>query len=139
MAYLSDSTGRQVTPIARTEGPKDPLPLDATLGHKKAYHQAHGNTTPMQKAKALEESNRQHQQANPSFTPVNQPKLAVYESAEDETEDETAEEVAGDNGETETEEEVDDETVDATAEAANSKNRPPPEYDADDDDIEMED
>ena len=101
MAYLSDSTGRQVTPIARTEGPKDPLPLDLPAERlkelKKEYHLAHGNRTPLQKMRAIDESNRQHQLADPSFTPVNRPEEEAPEE-ESEKEDEEGEEEGEEGG-----------------------------------------
>ncbi len=41
-----------MTPLARAFGTPDPLPLNAGRGPRRAYHKAHGNITPEQKAKA---------------------------------------------------------------------------------------
>lgn len=51
-SYLSDSQGRQVTPLARTEGPPDPLPPGSGRSPTRAYHKAHGNVTEHQKSQA---------------------------------------------------------------------------------------
>ncbi|MCJ1248930.1 hypothetical protein MMC30_006151 [Trapelia coarctata] len=52
MSYLSDSQGRQVTPLARTQGPPDPLPAGSGPSPTRAYHKAHGNITEHQKTQA---------------------------------------------------------------------------------------
>lgn len=52
MSYLSDSQGRQVTPLARTQGPPDPLPPGSGPSPTRAYHKAHGNVTEHQKTQA---------------------------------------------------------------------------------------
>jgi hypothetical protein len=58
--YLKDAHGNQVTPIALTSGRPDPLPLYAGRGPTRAYHKAHGNITPEEKARAERESLRYH-------------------------------------------------------------------------------
>ena len=50
--YLSDSHGNQVTPLARTTGPPDPLPPNSGRSPTRAYHRAHGNVTYHQKSQA---------------------------------------------------------------------------------------
>ena len=50
--YLSDSQGHQVTPLARTTGPPDPLPPNSGRSPTRAYHKAHGNITHHQKSQA---------------------------------------------------------------------------------------
>lgn len=51
--YVSDSQGRQVTPIISPgRGPPDPLPLGTTPKTARAYHKAHGNKTELEKAEA---------------------------------------------------------------------------------------
>lgn len=51
--YLSDSRGRQVTPVARTTGPSDPMTLSTGRRTARAYHKAHGNATEAEKARAI--------------------------------------------------------------------------------------
>lgn len=51
--YLSDTTGRLVTPIARSTGPPDPLHLPSEAGPTRAYHNAHGNRTERERAQAV--------------------------------------------------------------------------------------
>lgn len=58
--YLMDPNGRSITPITLTTGRPDPLPLHAGRGPTRAYHKAHGNITPAQKAQAERESLRYH-------------------------------------------------------------------------------
>ena len=58
--WLSDASGQQITPLVLTEGPKDPLPLSANYGANLQYHYAHGNETPAQRTKALDDSYRLH-------------------------------------------------------------------------------
>lgn len=60
-SYLSDSSGRQVTPLARYGGAPDPFPFDAdypldgkTATARKAYEIAHGQKASWQKTKAVE-------------------------------------------------------------------------------------
>lgn len=51
--YVSDSQGRQVTPIISPgHGPPDPLPLGTTPKTARVYHKAHGNKTELAKAEA---------------------------------------------------------------------------------------
>ncbi len=52
MSYLSDSQGHQITPLARTRGPPDPLPPGSGPSPTRAYHKAHGNVTEHQKTQA---------------------------------------------------------------------------------------
>lgn len=54
--YLSDTQGRQMTPVARTTGPSDPLALTSEKEMTKEYHKVHGNKTDRDKAKVLFES-----------------------------------------------------------------------------------
>lgn len=54
--YLSDTQGRQMTPVARTTGPPDPLGLTSGKDMVKEYHEVHGNRTDRDKAIALFES-----------------------------------------------------------------------------------
>ena len=51
-SYLSDSSGRQITPLARTHGLPDPLPPNSGPSPTRAYHRAHGNVTEHQKSQA---------------------------------------------------------------------------------------
>ena len=100
MAYLSDSAGRQVTPVVLREGPKDPLPPDANLGAVRAYNRAHGLSLPPGRPKLNVSSDNIRRQANSMFTPFNR-----QEDADDET-DETDEE----NEEADEEDQSEDET-----------------------------
>lgn len=66
--YVSDSAKRQVTPIITNEGRPDPLPLSANKETAKAYHQAHGNTSELDKAKAfMEAAERRRQNFGPGM------------------------------------------------------------------------
>ena len=83
--YLSDSTGRQVTPLVRTSGPPDPLPLNAGRGPTKAYHKAHGNITPGQKARAVAASLQAHIRAG-TFIPQSAQSTSENSDSEDSSE-----------------------------------------------------
>jgi hypothetical protein len=61
LSYLSDSSGRQVTPLARTRGSPDAMPIDADEKLKRIYHRAHGNETELQKAKAIVRAHEKRQ------------------------------------------------------------------------------
>lgn len=51
--YVSDTQGRQVTPIISPgRGPPDPLPLGTDPKTARTYHKAHGNKTELEKAEA---------------------------------------------------------------------------------------
>ena len=95
--YLSDSSGRHVTPMVLTNGPRDPLPLNAGIKSKILYHSAHGNVTVEQKTKALEASFRMHQRANASFRPVNVSTDDEEEQDRDEDGDEDEDEDIGED------------------------------------------
>ena len=60
LTYLSDASGRQVTPFILTRGPPDPLPPNAGASPTRAYHKAHGNRTAEQKQRAILASLRAH-------------------------------------------------------------------------------
>jgi hypothetical protein len=62
-AYLSDANGKQITPLARTRGTPDLLPLGAGPSPTREYHRAHGNVTEEQKRQAVERSTLAHANA----------------------------------------------------------------------------
>lgn len=51
--YLSDSQGRQTTPIAGTSGRPDPLFLASAPKNVRQYHRAQGNQTELEKAQTF--------------------------------------------------------------------------------------
>lgn len=86
MRYLSDSQGRQVTPLARTQGPPDPLPAGSGPSPTRAYHKAHGNVTEHQKTQAELDPRVATKQVAGVFIgrPANTPdKKAAQEESED--------------------------------------------------------
>ncbi|MCJ1473277.1 hypothetical protein MMC13_001928 [Lambiella insularis] len=93
-SYLSDSRGRQITPLARTEGRPDPLPPGSGPSPTRAYHRAHKNITQHQKSQA--ELNSQvatkevagvfvGQNTDEYARPQQQKKLGIDESDSDES------------------------------------------------------
>ena len=93
-SYLIDAQGRQVTPLAKTSGVPDPLPLHAGKGPTRAYHRAHGNMTPEAKAKAEKASLRFHAlraaEAHSDGTDVNKTAEWMKDSEDEDSRSESA-------------------------------------------------
>lgn len=131
LKFLSDSTGRQVTPLILEYGTPDPLPLNAGASPTRAYHRAHGNSTLEQKARAVEQSLRFHRQTASATAglPVHQiqhmvevviPEVIVPDSEEDSDSDGDED---GEEDMVEIVEKYEDDSMDGTYK---EKNKPKP-------------